>query len=319
MEWPGHEAAWRQWRAAFASERMHHAWLLAGMAGLGKRDFALAAARELVTHDSDGNQPLDHPDILTLQKAPKDDKEARKKDEGKDYQTKRNIAVSQIRAMQTRLTTRPTLGSRRVIIIDPADDMETSASNALLKSLEEPPQGTFFILIAHRPARLLPTIRSRCRIMRFAPLDRTQIEEALHASGERPDEAAIKAARGSPGAALRFARQDLAPIGNLMAKLIARGDADLSGRGELARLIGPRADQERMQAVFDLAEALLAQEARKAADPQRFGPLIKAHGELVTLARQAPAYNFDAGLLALQIGTLLASASAGSEQSNDAA
>jgi hypothetical protein len=60
------------------------------------------------------------------------------------------------------------LGSRRAIIIDPADDLETSAVNALLKSLEEPPAGTYFLLVTHRLGRLLPTIRSRCRILRFA-------------------------------------------------------------------------------------------------------------------------------------------------------
>ena len=67
-----------------------------------------------------------------------------KREKGEAYETKRNITVGQIRSMQQRLTTRPTLGSRRVIIINPADDMEKSASNALLKSLEEPPKAHSF-------------------------------------------------------------------------------------------------------------------------------------------------------------------------------
>ncbi|MEO1490164.1 MAG: DNA polymerase III subunit delta', partial [Pseudomonadota bacterium] len=157
---------------------MHHAWIFAGKAGLGKRDFALSAARQLVAQ-SGVSQPEEHPDIITLTNLPKDEKEEKKREEGKPYQTKRNIAVDQIRAMQRRLTTRPTLGDRRAIIIQPADDMETSASNALLKSLEEPPQGTYFILVAHRPSRLLPTIRSRCRVLRFPTLSEAQLADML--------------------------------------------------------------------------------------------------------------------------------------------
>ena len=170
MDWPNHTRPWREWRDAIAGQRMHHGWILAGKAGLGKREFALSAARELVAEAGVPQPNGDHPDIIVLTHLPKDDKEEKKKQDGKPYQIKRNIAVAQIRAMQQRLTTRPTLGSRRVIIIDPADDLETSASNALLKSLEEPPKGTFFILVAHRPSRLLPTIRSRCRILRFEAL-----------------------------------------------------------------------------------------------------------------------------------------------------
>ena len=156
MQWPNHTHAWREWREASAGSRMHHGWILAGKAGLGKHDFALAAARELVAEEGIPQPKGDHPDILILTHLPKDKTEEKKRDEGKPYEVKRNIAVDQIRAMQQRLTTRPTLGSRRVIIIDPADDMERPASNALLKSLEEPPQGTFFLLVTHRPAGLLP-------------------------------------------------------------------------------------------------------------------------------------------------------------------
>ena len=138
MTYAGHEDLWRQWRAALGGERMHHAWLLAGQRGIGKAGFAMQAARELVGGPATGS----HADILVLTHLPKDDKEEAKRDEGKPFETKRNITIGQIRAMQQRLTTRPTLGERRAVIVDPADDLEASASNALLKSLEEPPQGT---------------------------------------------------------------------------------------------------------------------------------------------------------------------------------
>ncbi|MEM6476247.1 MAG: DNA polymerase III subunit delta' [Pseudomonadota bacterium] len=317
MEWPNHKEPWTEWRAALDGTRLHHGWLLAGKAGLGKRDFALAAARELVAEEGVAQPAGDHPDITVLTHLPKDEKEEKKRDDGKPYQTKRNLPVAQIRAMQKRLFTRPTLGSRRVIIIDPADDMETSASNALLKSLEEPPQGTFFMLVSHRPSRLLPTIRSRCRTLRFPTLKPAQVEAMLERENGSIDnasrDAAIQAAGGSFGAALRFVEQDLGPIAQLIRRLITEGDPAFGARGELTRLIGARADRNRIQAVLELTQALVAHYAASTQSSAQRAALIEAHAKLVALAGQAPTYNFDTSLLTLEIGTLLVSASAASE------
>lgn len=311
--WPNHAEAWRQWRDALDGERMHHGWLLAGKAGLGKRDFALAAARELVAEPGIP-QPLgEHPDIITLTYGPKDDKAEKAQAEGKPFERARSIRIKQIRAMQRRLVTRPTLGSRRAIIIDPADDMEKAAANALLKSLEEPPVGTFFLLVTHRPARLLPTIRSRCRTLRFPALSDSQLAAMLADEGLPPDPGAIAAAEGSFGAALRFAEQDLAPIARVISALVAGGDSGMTGRGELARLIGPRADRERVQAVLDLAQSLVARAARASDDAERRAQLIDAHAALVSLAAEAPTANFDPGMLPFEIGSLLVAAAPASE------
>lgn len=313
IRWPNHTEAWRAWRDALSGERMHHGWLLAGKAGLGKRDFALAAARELVAQPG-VPQPLgDHPDIITLTYGPKDDKGEKAQAEGKPFELARSIRIKQIRAMQRRLVTRPTLGSRRAIIIDPADDMEKAAANALLKSLEEPPAGTFFLLVTHRPARLLPTIRSRCRTLRFPVLSDNQLTAMLTEEGLTPDLQAIAAAEGSFGAALRFAEQDLAPVARVISGLLAGGDNGITGRGELARLIGPRADRERVQAVLELAQSLAARAARAAEDPQHRARLIEAHAALVGLAAEAPTANFDPGMLPFEIGSLLVAAAPASE------
>lgn len=311
--WPNHAEAWREWRDALAGERMHHGWLLAGKAGLGKRDFALAAARELVAQTG-VPQPLgDHPDIITLTHGPKDDKGEKAQAEGKPFDLARSIRIKQIRAMQRRLITRPTLGDRRAIIIDPADDLEKSAANALLKSLEEPPAGTFFLLVTHRPARLLPTIRSRCRMLRFPILNDSQIAAMLADEGRPHDAPAIAAAEGSFGAALRFAEQELAPIAKVIAALLAAGDSGMSGRGELARLIGARADRARVQAVLELAQSLAARAARETPDTLARARLIETHAALVSLAAEAPTANFDPGMFPLAIGTLLVAAAPASD------
>jgi DNA polymerase III subunit delta' len=311
--WPNHGEAWRQWRDALGGERMHHGWLLAGKAGLGKRDFALAAARELVAEPGVPQPAGEHPDIIVLTYGPKDDKGEKAQAEGKPFELARSIRIKQIRAMQKRLNTRPTLGNRRAIIIDPADDMEKGAANALLKSLEEPPVGTFFLLVCHRPARLLPTIRSRCRTLRFPVLSDKQLGEMLADEGLSPDAQAIAAAEGSFGSALRFAEQGFAPVAQAITALISGTDPSMARRGELARLIGQRADRERVQAVLDLAQALVARMARETGDAEHRDRLIAAHGTLVALAGEALIANFDSGLLPFEIGGLLVAAAPASE------
>jgi len=311
MKHSGHAEAWRAWRAALAGPRMHHGWLLAGKRGTGKIDFAMAAARELVA-EADIPQPTgDHPDIIILTHLPANADEEKKRADGKPWQARRNITVEQIREMQHRLTTRPTLGNRRAIIISPADDLEKGSANALLKSLEEPPQGSYFLLVAHRPGRLLPTIRSRCRVLRFAEASKREIEEFLSREAPQADiemrAQAASAAAGSPGAALDFVDNKLAPLHLLMRRILVDGDDTFERRGELADEMGARPTRERQLAVIELARTVIAQEMYNVSRQQLPG-LISAHEDLNRLAVQAPTYNFDAGLLIMEIGSLLARA-----------
>jgi len=306
----GHDDAWRAWRAAIDSPRMHHGWILAGKRGIGKAAFALAAARELVAEPGVAPSKGDHPDVIVLEPLPATADDEKKRDEGKPYQRKRNISVDQVRAMQQRLTTRPTLGARRAIVIDPADDLEKSAANALLKSLEEPPAGSYFLLVVHRPGRLLPTIRSRCRLLQFAPLGDQEIDAILRREASEADaamrEAAIAAAGGSPGVALEFVELDLAALHGLMRDIAGRGDPEFALRGKLAEAMGQRPDRRRQLAAIDLARAVVA--ARMHDTPASNIPtLTESYAALNRLAAQAPTYNFDSGLLVMEIGTLLAS------------
>jgi DNA polymerase-3 subunit delta' len=261
----GHDQAWREWEAARAGPRLHHGWILSGPRGVGKAVFALRAARELVAEAGVQQPERDHPDIIVVEPMPATTEDEKKRDEGKPYQTKQNISVDQIRAMQRRLVTRPTLGSRRVVLIDPADDLGKgggNAANALLKSLEEPPAGTYFMLVVHRMGSLLPTIRSRCRLLQFPHVDAADIDAILRREAPDADlamrEAAIAAAGGSPGAALEFVELDLGTIHDLMREIAERGDAEFARRGRLAEAIGARPDRKRQLAAIDLARAVVA-------------------------------------------------------------
>jgi len=315
----GHDEPRREWQAALAGPRLHHGWILTGKRGVGKAAFALAAARELVAEEGVPQPRGDHPDVIVLVPLPATPDDEKKREEGKPYQTKRNITVDQVRAMQQRLTTRPTLGSRRVIVIDPADDLEKGAANALLKSLEEPPVGSYFLLVVHRLGRLLPTIRSRCRVLQFPQVGAAEIDAILRREAPQADsamrEAAVAAAGGSPGVALDFVELDLGAIHGLMREIAERGDGDFARRGRLAEAIGTRPDRKRQFAAIDLARAVAA--ARMTTTPVGAVPaLAQAYADLNRLAAQAPTYNFDAGLLVMEIGTLLASLAAPSERAH---
>lgn len=308
----GHDEAWRIWRSAIAGTRMHHGWILTGREGLGKASFARDAAAELVAEPGVPQPPVEsHPDILTLSPLPANDDEAKKRDDGKPYLLRRNISVDQVREIQRRLTTRPTLGRRRAVIIDSADLLEKGAVNALLKSLEEPPVGTFFLLVVHALGRLLPTVRSRCTVVRFHPLADAEVARALDLAAPGLDSetrrAALAVAGGSPGAALAFAEQDLGKAQALYARIIEHGDHDLSLRGALSGAIGARPDRERLAAAIEAARMTVVGALPRVDDAGRLR-LAEAHARLVRLAGEAPIYNFDPGMLMMEIGSLLASA-----------
>lgn len=128
------------------------------------------------------------------------------------------IRVDQVRKLKSFFSLSATDGGRRVVIVDAADEMNVNAANALLKLLEEPPARTVLLLVVHQPARLLPTIRSRCRELRLTPLGPEDMAAAL-------DQAGAALAAGGRGAC------------RIVGRLRRRGDADRrSGRaGALSR------------------------------------------------------------------------------------
>lgn len=161
LDW--HQAAWRWFDNAMATERLPQAMLLVGGEGLGKRVFARQVVRHLLV-DADDISPTQRSNRLhQLEAGSHADFRQLSPLEGKQ-----GISVDQIRQLtaKTMLTSR--YGGARVILIDPAESMNSSAANALLKCLEEPPMGTVFILVSDQPARLPVTIRSRCQTISFS-------------------------------------------------------------------------------------------------------------------------------------------------------
>ena len=208
----GHEAAEAAFEASRQRGRLHHAWLLTGPEGVGKATFAYRAARRLLgapanpAHGVLGANPdhpvsrqiiaRSHPDILVIERV------------GEDGKVRKVIPVDEARRLAEFFSKSPASAPHRVAIVDAADDLNINAANALLKTLEEPPERGILLMISHSPGRLLPTIRSRCRRLAFQPLEIEAAADFVRAREDVTEEAALRLAKmagGAPGRAWTLA------------------------------------------------------------------------------------------------------------------
>jgi DNA polymerase III subunit delta' len=240
-----------------------------------------------------------HPDLRILTRLTKD----------KSEDLARSISIDQVRSLQSLFATTPSLSPRRVVVIDAIDDLERPAANALLKNLEEPPAGTTFFLVSHAPGRLLPTIRSRCRQLRFAPLGEADMRLALQrALPEEPTEevdALIGVGNGSPGRALGFAGLEIATLDLAMDRLVEQGDPTNAIRSVLAKQLGTKASQARYEAFLERVPARIA-----AAAQRRQGPALAEAIALWESARRiaegAVHLSLDPSTTVFELATMLA-------------
>ncbi len=270
----GHAAQERTLLDAINSGRLHHAWLLCGPEGIGKATFAyrltkrlmagLRPGETLATLDLAPDNPAarqvmvqSHPDLAIVRRGFQKD--------GKTLS--RTIAVENVRRATDLFATTSATGGWRICIVDCADEMNPSAANALLKMLEEPPPRGLFLLIAHRPGRLLPTIRSRCRRLDFAPLAVAEVEAAMRLAGGQGTEAEMaEAARlgaGSVRAALqRLEPETLALIAQVRGELSRLPGVDLARILALAENFAGRAGEEELALALETIEAWVTGEIR---------------------------------------------------------
>jgi DNA polymerase-3 subunit delta' len=300
----GHDAPIAELFTAARSERMHHAWLFTGPEGVGKASVAKSAAARLLA-EAAGPPPegygldLDpehriarliassaHSDFIWLERLvnEKTDKRAR------------NISVDQVRAVGSKFSLAPSHSPRRVVVIDAIDDLERAAANALLKNLEEPPSGTIFFLISHMPGRLLPTIRSRCRVLRFAPLNDADMRRVLRTELPEADDAElsalIAAAEGAPGKALALAGLNIAEIDAALAAIARTGDPNNAARSALASQLALKAALPRYEAFLKRAPGFIATQARgRQGAPLR--DAIDLYQRATQIAATAPIHNLD--------------------------
>jgi DNA polymerase-3 subunit delta' len=215
---PWQQTPFNRLHALWSNARLPHAWLLTGLPGVGKLEFALHLARHLLCRQATAQGPCgacqdchlfrvgSHPDWLLLQPET------------------RQLKIEQIRDAIAFAQNTSQRGGAKVIILEPAEAMNLNAANALLKILEEPPAGTFLLLISAQPGLLLPTLRSRCQQLDFLVPDAAAALPWLLEKGCPPDqtEALLHKARGAPLHALAMLqRNDDAAYASLLQNLQA--------------------------------------------------------------------------------------------------
>lgn len=193
IQYSWHADAWRLARAGIA--RGAHALLLAGAKGLGKRALAIRLAESYLC-GSRGDQGQacgscescrwlaagTHPDFALVEPLQDEENSDNTLAQGASART-RPISVDQVRQLGGLLALTGYREAGRVLVIHPAENMNAAAANALLKSLEEPPARTLFLLVTHRPALLPPTVRSRCQAVLVKLEDRDSAEAWLRRQG----------------------------------------------------------------------------------------------------------------------------------------
>jgi len=312
----GQDRAVEQFASAWASRKLHHAWLLAGPKGVGKASFAHAAARRVLADaagppstlpalETADDHPMvrlveagSHPDMRWLKRLPKE------KGEG----LARDITIHQVRDLGEFMGMTAALSPWRVAVIDSMDELNKEASNALLKMLEEPPANTLFFLVSHAPGRLLPTIRSRCRRFDFHKLEHDAMASILATHAPELSEAerdqVIAMSFGSAGRALAFADLGLAKLEEAALTILRQGDPTNARRSELASELGKKGSAERYAAFLDLAPSLIAREARTLQGTSRERAL-DAYAKARELATVAPRLSLDPAATVFQIGGIL--------------
>ena len=316
----GHSTAEAAMLAAYREERLAHAWLIGGREGVGKATLAWRFARFVLANPDPGAAAVkaasdlavapDHPAARQLAALSHPDFALVRREWNAKAKTHfTEIRVEDVRAALSMFHLSAAFGGWRVAIVDCADELNAAGANALLKIIEEPPPRALFLIVAHRPGRVLPTIRSRCRRLLLERLTPAEIEATIAGLGPPwdaidPARRAQAAARadGSAREALRRLDPDAQDLGALIDAAIAElPDADPRAVHRLADAVAGRAAADSFAALNAALCEWLATRAHAEALPAQRRALAALWDRIRAATRETEALNLDRRLHVLAV------------------
>ena len=320
----GHAAAEAEFLEAYREGRLPQAWLIGGREGIGKATLAWRVARFILVNPDpripsvqlatdlrvDPNHPAArriaaraHADVVTL----------RREWDTKSKKHFTEIRVDDVRKAITLFHQASSEGGWRIVIVDPADDLNKSSANALLKIIEEPPAKSLFLIVSHRPTGTMPTIRSRCRRLTLAPLSDADVFSSIKAMGEDGPQASEKdlmaaAARasGSVRDAILYLDSASSGVTDAVEKLLGKlPQVDWRAVHKLADATtgreGVDAFEAMMTRTFEWLDMRIRDGATAGARPRSLAPFAQVWEKFAASARDTQALNLDRRALVLSM------------------
>jgi DNA polymerase-3 subunit delta' len=323
----GHRDAEAALLNAYKSGRIAHAWLIGGAQGIGKATLAYRLARFVLTHRDPLSPAVQRAETLAIETEAPAARQIASGAHGGLLSLERTandkgvlrtvITVDETRETISFFGSTAAVEGWRVCIVDTVDELNPNAANALLKILEEPPHQSLFLLISHAPARVLPTIQSRCRKLQLRPLATADVIRAAAKaiSRDSADAALSEAAAASEGSvarALTLLGGDALKLqqrtANLLATLPRIDPRELHALGDSL----PLSDRASLAAFIDGVERWISERLRadgsSNANLPRLARLAEVWEKIARLARDTQDYNLERKPLVFSVFTMLAEA-----------